>query len=172
MHLIEADLTNPAHAHAVLFLLNSYACSPEGCGKPLPEEVQHKLAGALQKRADVVIVLAFKNEIPAGLVICIEGFSTFACQPLLNIHDVFVAPEFREQGLARLLFARVETIAKRRGCCKLTLEVLEGNHRAQAAYTKFGFSAYELDPQMGRALFWEKKLDGSLSSHQNKEPIE
>lgn len=159
MHIFEADLTNPQHADAVVFLLNSYACSPEGGGKPLPEEVQRNLAGSLQKRSDAVIGLAFENEAPAGLVICMEGFSTFACKPLLNIHDMFVAPEFRGQGVSRRLFELVETIAKARGCCKLTLEVLEGNHGAQAAYTKFGFSGYELDPQMGRALFWEKKLD-------------
>jgi len=159
MHIFEADLTNSQHADAVVFLLNSYACVPEGGGKPLPEEVQRNLASTLQKRSDAVIGLAFENEVPAGLVICMEGFSTFACKPLLNIHDVFVAPEFRGQGVSRRLFELVETIAKARGCCKLTLEVLEGNHGAQAAYTKFGFSGYELDPQMGRALFWEKKLD-------------
>ncbi len=52
----------------------------------------------------------------------------------------------------------LKPLRKTRDCCKLTLEVLEGNHIAQAAYTKFGFSGYELDPEMGRALFWEKKL--------------
>ncbi|WP_339734004.1 GNAT family N-acetyltransferase [uncultured Gimesia sp.] len=158
MKIFEADLTNPQHASAVVLLLNSYADSPEGAGKSLPEDVQHNLTGTLQKRPDAAVVLAFEKETPAGLVICIEGFSTFACKPLLNIHDVFVAPEYRGQGLARQLFDHVETIAKARGCCKLTLEVLEGNKRAQAAYTKFGFAGYELDPEMGQALFWEKKL--------------
>jgi ribosomal protein S18 acetylase RimI-like enzyme len=52
----------------------------------------------------------------------------------------------------------VEEIAVELGCCKLTLEVLEGNHIAQAAYKSFGFNGYELNPQTGRALFWEKKL--------------
>ena len=41
---------------------------------------------------------------------------------------------------------------------KLTLEVLEGNSVAQSAYRAFGFEGYELDPQMGKALFWQKKL--------------
>lgn len=158
MELFEADLTNAQHANAVVFLLNSYASSPEGGGKPLPDEVQENLANALQKRPEAVVVLAFEDEEPVGLVICMEGFSTFSCKPLMNIHDVFVAATFRGQGVSRRLFERVEDIAKARGCCKLTLEVLEGNQVAQAAYSKFGFSGYELDPQMGRALFWEKKL--------------
>lgn len=158
MELFEADLTNAQHASAVVFLLNSYARSPEGGGKPLQDEVQQNLASALQKRPEAVVVLAFEDKEPVGLAICMEGFSTFSCKPLMNIHDVFVAAAFRGQGVSRRLFERVEDIAKTRGCCKLTLEVLEGNQIAQAAYSKFGFSGYELDPQMGRALFWEKKL--------------
>ncbi|WP_298861446.1 GNAT family N-acetyltransferase [uncultured Gimesia sp.] len=158
MQIFEADLTIPEHAHAVVFLLNSYACSPEGGEKPLPDIVQRDLASTLHQRSDTVVLLAFENDQPTGLVICMEGFTTFACKPLLNIHDVFIADEYRGQGLCRQLFERVESIAKTRGCCKLTLEVLEGNQRACAAYKKLGFSGYELDPQMGQALFWEKKL--------------
>ena len=85
MQILEPDLTIPEHAHAVVFLLNSYACSPEGGEKPLPDEVQRNLASALHQRADTVVLLAFVNDKPAGLVICIEGFSTFSCKPLLNI---------------------------------------------------------------------------------------
>ena len=33
MKIFEADLSNPEHANAVVFLLNSYADSPEGGGK-------------------------------------------------------------------------------------------------------------------------------------------
>jgi hypothetical protein len=40
----------------------------------------------------------------------------------------------------------------------MTLEVLEGNIIAQAAYTSCGFASYKLDPRMGKAMFWEKKL--------------
>lgn len=95
---------------------------------------------------------------PAGLVVCLEGFSTFACKPLLNIHDAIVALPYRGRGLSKLLLQKAEEIAFDLGCCKLTLEVLEGNHVAQSAYKAFGFSGYELNPEMGKALFWEKKL--------------
>ncbi len=52
-------------------------------------------------------------------------------------------------------------IARQRGCCKITLEVLEvleGNAVAQGAYSKFGFSAGMFDPAHGRMLFWIKAL--------------
>jgi hypothetical protein len=57
-----------------------------------------------------------------------------------------------------LLLQKTENLAIDLGCCKLTLEVLEGNHVAHAAYLSAGFSGYELNPEMGKALFWEKKL--------------
>ena len=52
----------------------------------------------------------------------------------------------------------VEKIAKERNCCKITLEVLEGNTVAKGSYIKFGFGNYELDPAFGKAMFWEKEL--------------
>jgi ribosomal protein S18 acetylase RimI-like enzyme len=56
------------------------------------------------------------------------------------------------------MMEKVESVAKERGACKVTLEVLEGNKVAQNSYAKFGFSGYELDPEMGKAIFWEKVI--------------
>src|SRR5690606_23942155 len=95
---------------------------------------------------------------PAGLAICFEGFSSFYCMPLLNIHDLVVLEKYRGLGISHKLLARVEELAKQNGCCKLTLEVLEGNVIAQKAYRSFGFKGYELVAEMGHAMFWQKKL--------------
>jgi ribosomal protein S18 acetylase RimI-like enzyme len=48
------------------------------------------------------------------------------------------------------MLALVEAIAVERGCCKLTLEVLEGNHPARALYRTLGFAGYALDPATGQ----------------------
>ena len=61
-------------------------------------------------------------------------------------------------GISQLMMKEVEEIAKNKGCCKITLEVLEGNEVAQRSYKKFGFAGYELNPLMGKALFWEKPI--------------
>ncbi len=53
---------------------------------------------------------------------------------------------------------KVEEVAQKLGCCKITLEVLEGNIVAKRAYENFGFVGYELDPEMGKAMFMEKKM--------------
>ena len=91
---------------------------------------------------------------------CFETYSSFKGKPLVNIHDVIVIKAFRGLGLSQLMLEKVEEIAKQKGCCKLTLEVLEGNEVAQHSYKKFGFEGYELDPAMGKAVFWQKSLNG------------
>jgi len=156
--IIQADLTQTAHAQAYLSLMSEYAQDPMGGGEDLSNFAKQHLIDTLLKRSDVFIVLAFADTRPAALLTAIEGFSTFACKPLLNIHDVTVAKTFRGQGLTSALFSKIEKIAKSRGCCKLSLEVLEGNEIAQKAYRKQGFSNYQLDPAFGNALFWTKSL--------------
>ena len=158
IEVMEGNLALEEHANAVLRLLNEYACDPMGGGKELPAYTRDHLIAELRKRDGIHVILGVVEGETAGLVICFEGFSTFACRPLLNIHDIVVCRKHRGKGLSKLLLQKAEAIALKLGCCKLTLEVLEGNHAAQAAYRASGFTGYELDPRMGKAMFWEKKL--------------
>ena len=155
--IVEADLARAEHAEALVRLLNEYALHPMGKGSELSGYVKANLATELRARKARVI-LAYVDGTAAGLMICLEGFSTFACRPLLNIHDVVVTDKHRGKGLAKLMFERAEAIARALGCCKITLEVLEGNRAAQAVYKSLGFAGYELDPKMGKAMFWQKLL--------------
>ncbi|WP_083234082.1 GNAT family N-acetyltransferase [Candidatus Marithrix sp. Canyon 246] len=112
----------------------------------------------LSKNPDAFSVICYIDDKPAGLANCFQAFSTFKCKPLINIHDVVVAIKFRGLGISQLLLAKVEERAKEIGCCKITLEVLEGNETARKSYNKFGFEGFELDPEVGKALFWQKTL--------------
>ena len=138
--ILLTDISNPLHAAAIVELLDIYARDPMGGGEPLSDYTRQNLLPALASRQDTVIVLAFEQGKAAGMIIGFEGFSTFACKPQLNIHDV------------------IEAIARERNYCKLTLEVLRGNEAAQHSYRKSGFTPYQLDPNMGHALFWHKVL--------------
>ena len=156
--VLQASYTNPVHAEAISQVLNHYAEDPMGGGHSLPADLLQQLPGELAKRAHAFSVLAFVGGEPAGLVNCFEGFSTFACRPLVNVHDVVVMNQFRGLGLSQKMLQKVEEIARQRGCCKITLEVLEGNAVAQSAYKKFGFDDSKFDPTHGRMLFWHKPL--------------
>lgn len=161
IEIVEGDLDLPRHADAVIQLMDEYSRDPMGAGKALSAHVRENLIAELKRRDAVHVIIAFLGDAPAGLVVCIEGFSTFACRSLLNIHDVIVSSEHRGKGLCRCMLEATELLAQRLDCCKMTLEVLEGNPVAQAAYKSYGFSGYELDPKMGKAMFWEKRLPAS-----------
>ncbi|MCP4287049.1 MAG: GNAT family N-acetyltransferase [Gammaproteobacteria bacterium] len=156
--VVIAEYENPKHGADIGYLLGSYARDPMGGAAPLSADVVDNLAKALSKLAHAFSVICYVDNKPAGLINCFEAFSTFQCKPLINIHDVIVISDFRGLGISHLMLAKVEQMAKEKGCCKLTLEVLEGNEVAKGSYKKFGFSGYELDPVLGKALFWQKTI--------------
>jgi ribosomal protein S18 acetylase RimI-like enzyme len=158
VRVVCADYADPRHAADLVALLDAYARDPMGGSRPLSDETRRRLVPELAKRPHCFTLLCYVGDEPAGLANCVEGFSSFAARPLVNIHDLAVAPAFRGRGLARRLLQAVEEEARARGCCKITLEVLSANEVAQAAYRSFGFANYELDPAAGKAEFWEKKL--------------
>lgn len=156
--VVMVDYGNAAHAAALVALLDSYARDPAGGGTALAPETLRDLPAALAARPQAFSVLAYDGEQPVGLVNCIEGFSTFVCKPLVNIHDVVVSATHRGQRVTQQMFARVEEEAHKRGACKLTLEVLSNNVPAVRAYEREGFAGYQLDPAFGTATFMHKKL--------------
>ena len=158
IELQDADYSNVAHCNALITLLDEYASSTEGGGIPLSSDVKSRLPKALSARPDYHGVLAFEGETPAGLINTFQAFSTFTCAPIMNVHDVAVALTHRRQGISRMMFDRVESIARELGCCKITLEALSNNEPANAAYRSLGFAPYQLDPAHGYAVFWEKTL--------------
>jgi GNAT superfamily N-acetyltransferase len=85
------------------------------------------LPQALAARPHAFSVLALDDETPIGLINCVEGFATFACRPLVNVHDVGVSDGHRGRRVVHQKLQRVEEKARRRGACKPTLEVLSGN---------------------------------------------
>lgn len=164
----QVDYGNVREAQALVELLDSYARDAAGGGEPLTEEVKRNLPQALRQRPQAFSVIAWvedpsdlQGEVPVGLVNCLEGFSTFACKPLVNVHDVAVIAGWRGHRIAQRMLQAVEAIARERGACKLTMEVLSGNHGALRAYEREGFAPYTLDPGMGQAQFLQKMLDGA-----------
>jgi len=156
--VLEAEYFDENHKIDIPVLLDSFASDPMGGGKKLDENVKNNLVRELSKLPHAFSVIAYVNNRPAGLANCFEVFSTFLCKPVINIHDFIVLTEYRGHSISQLMLHKVEEMAKSKGCCKITLEVLSKNEIAKSAYNKFGFSGYELDAKAGSALFWQKTL--------------
>jgi len=158
IRIVEADLKLPEHREGVLAMVDAYSMDAMGSGKPLDRDVRARLISGLQRHPTTLIFLAFEGEQPVGVAVCFIGFSTFAAEPLVNIHDCMVLPAFRGKSVGRRLLEAVEGKARELGCCKLTLEVMDNNHRALRAYEAAGFVRYSLQKDAGRAIFLSKPL--------------
>ena len=159
LRICRADYANRMHASAIVLLLDAYARDAAGGSEPLSDFAKTHLVDALAARPQAFSVLAFDDTQPIGLVNCIEGFSTFACKPLVNVHDVAVLASHRGQRVAEQMLALAEQIARERGACKMTLEVLQGNRSAIRLYERVGFAAYQLGSTMGQAQFLQKWME-------------
>lgn len=144
---------NPDHQHAILDLLNMYSQDPMGSAAPLEEANRLRLVEGLRSHPCSLVLLAYAGETAVGILTAFEDFSTFAALPLLNIHDIAVRPEYRGCGVGQKLLEMIESVARSRGCCKLTLEVRKDNQPAQRLYRRFGFGEGEAAME-----FWSKPL--------------
>ena len=159
IHIHQVDYHNTDDTAALMILLNAYAKDAMGGGQALSTYTQQHLIERLQQVDGALSLLAYDKGVPVGLLNAFKGFSTFAAKPLFNIHDIVVISSHRKQGIAQQLLASCEKIAQSQGCCKLTLEVLSGNRVAKNSYQQFGFHQYVLDESVGKAEFWEKKIE-------------
>ena len=162
MSILVADLDCAEHQAAVIQLLDMYCQDEFGSGKPLPESVRQKLiAGLKEARAICFLARESPDVEPSssesgafiGLALCLPSFSSFRARPVLNIHDIAVAPGHRGKGVGQALLKAVEAEARRRGCAKVTLEVRSDNAVAMAAYRRAGFQSTEPE-----TLFWSREL--------------
>jgi len=155
LHVREADFDDERDAKGILAVLDSYASAPVGGGQPLAPDVRERLIPMLREHPTSLVLLAFVDDDPVGIAVCFFGMSTFRARPLLNIHDLAVLPAYQGKGVGPALLEAVEEHARRRGCCKLTLEVQDDNTRARGVYQRFGFEDYALGP----TRFLTKALD-------------
>ena len=102
----KADLTDESIGQAVVELLDGYANDFFGGNEPLSDFTRANLITELRKVPTSHVFLARNTEGSkdfVGLAMCFEGFSTFACKPLINIHDFYVKPEYRRRGISSAL---------------------------------------------------------------------
>ncbi len=82
------------------------------------------------------LLLFWKGE-PAGY--CIY-FYNFWGRPGLYVEDIYVKPEFRQNGLGRAVFRRLAREAGEKGCARLEFAVLDWNEPALKFYESLGAS--------------------------------
>ena len=159
LRIREANFADARDADAIVAIIDSYAADPAGGSHALTSDARERLVPSLRDHPNTHVLLAVVDDEPVGIAVCFFGLSTFRARPLLNIHDLAVLPQFRGRGIGRALLHEVEDHARRKGCCKLTLEVQENNNPARVLYRRFGFADFVVG-DLGATRFLEKPLEG------------
>ncbi len=73
-----------------------------------------------------------------GFALFFHNYSTFLTKPGIYLEDLFVLPEYRQQGIGRELITKIAQIAVERGCGRLEWSVLDWNEPAIAFYRRMG----------------------------------
>lgn len=74
----------------------------------------------------------------AGLAIYFYNYSTWRAAPGVCLEELFVLPEYRSKGYAKLLIEAMAREAARMGCVKMEWVCLKDNERALRFYQKIG----------------------------------
>jgi ribosomal protein S18 acetylase RimI-like enzyme len=147
------DFSNEEHCGKLAALINQYIMDPMGGGTPQSPLQQIRLVDGLANHPSSFVLFILNNQQILGLATCFINFSTFKAKPFINIHDLIIDHNFRSKGFGKILLQRIESIAKDRKYCKITLEVRDDNRAAKNLYSNLGFK--DSQPKMN---FWTKEL--------------
>jgi GNAT superfamily N-acetyltransferase len=103
------------------------------------------------------------GEVPAGMVVFFNTFSTFVGQPGIYLEDIYVDEPWRGHGLGRVLMQYVAKLSVARGCGRFEWSVLDWNAPAIGFYEKLGarpqadWTMYRLQGEALRQLALEAR---------------
>ena len=133
LRLIEAGLEQVETAAG---LFNSYRqfyqfpSDLEACRSYLRDRLQHG-------ESRVFLVMAAEG--PAGFMQLYPSFSSLSLRRVWILYDLFVAPEARKLGVARMLLERAHALAVETGASEISLATAIDNRAAQHAYEVTGW---------------------------------
>ena len=99
--------------------------------------LQEHLFGA-QKYVESIV--AEYTGTPVGFALFFHNYSTFLTKPGIYLEDIFVLPEYRQQGIGRAILTKLAQIALERNCGRLEWSVLDWNEPAITFYRRIGAS--------------------------------
>jgi GNAT superfamily N-acetyltransferase len=78
-----------------------------------------------------------------GFSMFFHNYSSYLTKPGIYLEDIYVIPEYRQQGIGKALLTKVAQIAVERDCGRLEWNVLDWNVSAQKFYYRMGAEMIE-----------------------------
>lgn len=155
-----SDVIRPARRADVpelLRLINDLARYEEAQDQVTATEPQ-LVSTLFNDRPMVYAIVAEDQERLVAMAFYYYSFSTWQGRYGLYMKDMFVEPDYRQQGLGRAMMARLAAIAQKHNCGRFEWSVLDWNDPAIAFYRKCGaepkaeWVRYRLDGDSLQAL--------------------
>lgn len=140
MKIIEADLSSPIHAAAVVDLIAQLAVSEFGRRRPMTAAECDALIPALARFPSKRVLLASCDSTICAVAVCFVQLSTFSGREVLKIHDLFVSPDQRGHGVGRSPVEAAIGCAREMNCAFVNLEVATDNPAAIRLYQSLRFT--------------------------------
>ncbi|WP_094584444.1 GNAT family N-acetyltransferase [Synechococcus sp. BO 8801] len=103
-----------------------------------PDRVRAFLKERLAQ-GDSVLLMAEADGLVLGFTQLYPSFSSVSMAPIFILNDLFVVPETRRSGVARLLLDAAVRHGREAGAIRLSLSTAHTNTAAQALYTSAGW---------------------------------
>ena len=98
------------------------------------------LAAQLEKPDVAVLVAELNGDVIGYALAAVEGYDYMALRgPAGVLHDIIVEPQYRDQGIGRMLLDATLAFLKRSGVPRVVLTTAEGNLPAQRLFEDTGF---------------------------------
>jgi ribosomal protein S18 acetylase RimI-like enzyme len=115
-----------------------------------PEDLREAFEFALRTPDEYRFCVVARDREVLAVAALHRAYSSWHGRPYGTIEDVYVSEEARRGGLASRLLEFIRQEAERRGYCRLSLDVLDGNQAAQSCYQRFGmadagYRVYEME---------------------------
>lgn len=101
--------------------------------------------GQASQRPYITTLLAEQGQTPIGLALFFQTYSIHAAAPGYYLEDLFVLPDYRQQGVGKALLRALADYALRQNARQLRWSVLDWNELAIAFYRRIGADISEDD---------------------------
>lgn len=103
------------------------------------EKIQETIFLKNLKNEDIIYLLAFENDEPAGFISCHAQWLLHHAALIGEIQEMIVVEKFRSQGVGKLLVIELVNIAKSKGINQLEVTSSKKRESAHRFYMREGF---------------------------------
>ncbi|HUD20246.1 MAG TPA: GNAT family N-acetyltransferase [Patescibacteria group bacterium] len=108
------------------------------------KEGQEFFTKQLKSRKSFILLAQDGNKSVGYTHVTLDKFAWRAFNPIAEVVNLSIAPEYRGQGIGTALFHEAKTLAKKRGAKRMSVSAVSADIRALNFYKRHGFKDFSV----------------------------